>query len=508
MKKITSVFCLLFIYYFGMAQNQPPVLSNVEMSATGSVLTITFDLADNEQDESMVQLYVRKKGQLEAVDATNATGDVFKKVAVGVNKNITWNFTNKINATDDYVIKIVADDLQTVDIQSIVDGVDSMNLLNDLTFVEGDRNRTTGTSHLEEVRSLIKERFSSDGLSWETQSFSFGSYTGENYVATIPGTESGEVYILCAHYETVPNSPGADDNGSGVVGLLETARVLAPYNFKKTLKLIAFDLEEAGLLGSVDYVNNHIGEQTVSGVLDFEMIGYATEEENTQSFPFGFNVLYPDVYASVEADGFRGNFIANVGKVGQDDWELVFAQAAEDYVPDLKVVTFNAPANWLTVTPDLGRSDHAPFWVNNRPAVMLTGTANFRNKNYHMSTDTIGLLNFTFMANVVKASVATLAQAGEIQNSDWVEKELKLIVGITEAIPSLVKIFPNPAQDLLFLESNQIIISAKLFDATGRLVLSIEKPNNQLNIKGLPSGQYNLILRIGSRDVRKEVVIN
>ncbi len=504
MKNPFLLFAFLVSTLVSFSQNLPPEINNFNIVDNGDLsVTITYDLLDNEGEDCLVSLQVIDENGNSFLVQNNGEGDINTLVTVGNGKSITWNYNNDLDASGNYIFKLVADDLYEIDIQELVDQVDSTLLHTDLEFIQGIRHRDTGLDHLEEVRDMITSRMESFGYSPETQAFNYSNFTGENYIANDLGTESqDEVYILCGHYDTVFNSPGADDNGSAIAGMLEAMRLLSPYRFKKTVRFIAFDLEEPGLKGSIDYVTNGVpSSDEISGVLDFEMIGYFTEEPNSQSLPFGFNSLFPDAYAQVQTDEFRGNFIANVGKVDQNSWELAFQNAASTYVPNLKVVTIIAPSNWETITPDLGRSDHAPFWVADNPAVMLSGTANFRNQNYHTPNDTIETLNFTFMADVVKAAVATLAEEAEIQHSGIAVGSIDLMVNMVEenSIDD-IHFYPNPVQNTLNIESSIKIDKIELIATDGKVVLTINNPKNTIDISSIAKGIYTV--RVNSNKAR------
>lgn len=117
-----------------------------------------------------------------------------------------------------------------------------------------------------------------------------------------------------AHYDGVLNAPAADDNGSGVAGMLEALRILANYNFEHSLNFIGFDFEESGLIGSQRYVQNGIKSfEDIQGVLNFEMIGYYTDSVYTQTTPAGFDSLFPQAYQSLQLDSFRGNTLIACG---------------------------------------------------------------------------------------------------------------------------------------------------------------------------------------------------
>jgi len=165
--------------------------------------------------------------------------------------------------------------------------VASNRIMANLEFIEGIRHRTANEPHLEAVKDTIEQRFIAANLIANREDFLFGSYTGQNVVGHLEGANhSDTTYIIDGHFDTVSDSPGADDNGSAVAGMLEVARVLGPYQFKKSLRFIGFDLEEEGLLGAFNYTAEDIPDaETIKGVFNLEMIGYYTEEPNTQEFP-------------------------------------------------------------------------------------------------------------------------------------------------------------------------------------------------------------------------------
>ncbi len=508
----------LLISNLSVAQNQPPVLSNVQVQLSGNNnFTISFDLADAESDPITVSLRAGAYGAA-ALDynTSNATGDVGAGITPGTGKQVTWDFSQYAPvATNEFRLMLVADDLQPVDIQSMVNAVDSSRLITDLTFIEGVRHRTAGAAHLQAVKDFIWFQFLDRELESYQQQFVFGGYDAQNIIGKHPGTgTSGETYLLGGHFDTVADAPGADDNGSAVAGMLEAMRILSQYPTKKSIKFIGFDLEEANLIGSTRYVTNGIQPgETIAGMIDFEMIGYYTEAPNTQTLPAGFNLLFPAAYNAVASQDFKGNFITNVGKVGNSATLMQqFESISANYVPALRTVSVEAPSTWEQLTPDLGRSDHAPFWVANHPAIMLTDGANFRNPYYHTPNDKIETLNFTFMANVVKGAVATLAQLAEVQHADawWVDTDF--FSTTKESFDCGVKISPNPAHDLISIDWNGCksgIQRLTLLDAIGRTVLTANPSGSQhvLNVGKLASGIYFLKMETpaGSR-VEKVVV--
>lgn len=226
-----------------------------------------------------------------------------------------------------------------------------------------------------------------------------------NIVAEIRGTRRPESVVeLGAHYDTVPFSPGADDNGSGVAGVLAVARALSPDQCAKTIRFVFYTAEEGGMAGSLvharNIVDNH--QEHFEGVIVFESIGYAVDEPGTQRTPIRIPlVVWPPR---------TGNFIAVVGNRKSTFIGKRFEQSAESCEPDLNLYSLKRMGGSLK---DAARSDHASYWEYDLPALMLTDTANFRNPNYHQPSDGIDTLDFEFMTQVTRAAAATLFEWAE-----------------------------------------------------------------------------------------------
>ena len=195
--------------------------------------------------------------------------------------------------------------------------------------------------------------------------------------------------VVAAHYDIVPRSPGADDNASGIAAIIEMA-----YMLKETPQLncdvefVSYDLEENGLYGS-RYHAKKLKKQNVDVVCMFslDMVGYYSDEENSQEFPVGgMNSLY----------GTKGDGLAMIGRP-QDFRLIVSAQKAFQAATTLKIVPLPAPPGMDIL---LSRSDHAPFWWEGYPALFFSDTAEFRNKNYHKSTDTWDTLDYDRLTQV------------------------------------------------------------------------------------------------------------
>jgi Peptidase family M28/Secretion system C-terminal sorting domain len=505
-----TLLLLLLTSLLLQAQNQYPSISNLSLdfNQDSKVLSIQYDLFDAEGEDMEVRFLVsNNNGESFSIPTQNATGDVGSGITSGTGKSITWDATGLLPMTGGYQVKLVADDGFITDIQSIVDQVDSDLLWSTLQFIEGIRHRTANPTHLAAVKDTIEQRFLTANLQTARKDFLFGNYTGQNIIGIKTGnSHSDTTYIVDGHFDTVNDSPGADDNGSAVAGMLEVLRVLAPYRFDKTIKFIGFDLEEEGLKGSLDYTANNISStETIKGVFNLEMIGYYSDEPNSQDFPTGFELLYPDVQAELQADQFRGNFITNIGDQNSLALIAAFENAAALYVPDLKVISLAAPPGWPVLTPDFGRSDHAPFWLATIPALMLTDGSEFRNPNYHSPNDVVSTLDAAFMTNVVKATVAALAEEAGITHSTTATEAFEFVLSVAPQPSCHVKLSPVPVREELLVDlenCGQQEVDLQVVDVSGKVL--VEKKivagfsgSLSLNLEQLSAGVYWLKLMEG-----------
>lgn len=197
--------------------------------------------------------------------------------------------------------------------------------------------------------------------------------------------------IVGAHYDSLAETPGADDNASAVAALLELARWLGPRlrteeGWQARLQLAAYDQEENGLLGS-----NHHSRQVqgpLRGMISLEMLGYTDDRPGSQHIPERLAGLYPDV----------GNFIgvvANDASVGL----LETVTNGMKQIEGLPVECLAVPGDGELIA-ESRLSDHASFWDRRQPALMITDTSFFRNPHYHQSTDTADTLDYAFLARV------------------------------------------------------------------------------------------------------------
>jgi len=247
-------------------------------------------------------------------------------------------------------------------------------------------------------------------LGFDVEDHGYG--TGTNIVGTKTGTGSARrTVVISAHYDSVEGCAGADDNASGVAGALGVARALAAGTWDHDLVVACWDEEERGLIGSEAWVARAATDgMNVDSAVSLEMIAYRDDAPNTQELPSGFDLVFPDAYAEVEAREFRGDFITLIG----DSRSALMLLAYAEYAPtSLPVVSVEIPDSLLgsAAISDLRRSDHASFWDEEMPGLMVTDTANFRNDAYHCGAtdDTVARLDLAFAVDVTRATAAAAA---------------------------------------------------------------------------------------------------
>ena len=267
--------------------------------------------------------------------------------------------------------------------------------------VELDRARAYVTGLLEGYGWAVRPHaFDVDNDAGELQ---YGeTLHGVNLVATRESSSpvSRSKFVVGAHLDSRPDTPGADDNASAVAALLEIARLISQEQLASAeleLELVAFDLEENGMLGGREHAG--LAKETgvdLFGMVSLEMLGYCDSAPGSQQLPRSLVGLYPDT----------GDFIAIIGN--QNSTELIegFRQGAQR-VPGLPVETLQVPGNGELLQATR-LSDHSPFWDAGFAALMITDTSFLRNPHYHQETDTPETLDFDFLHRVSESCLTAV----------------------------------------------------------------------------------------------------
>lgn len=300
-------------------------------------------------------------------------------------------------------------------VQAVVDGISQMHYQTYQLDVEnmglglyggagydmGYRNRDgwegPGSLGNQEARLYLQDAFAAMGLSVSVQ----GSYL--NVVGELTGTTTPEnIYIIGGHYDHLEGDrPGGDDNASGTAGVLEAARVLSRYRFESTIRFIAFNAEEDGLVGSKDYVDNHVipGGENIVGMINMDMILRPGSDVDPHTV----------IDAELEAQSKHQPSVA---------WAQAYQQAAADHVPSLIVND--------TIVDCESTTDNDSFLNEGYPAFLVIENSlpDFwdANEHYHTFEDASDRLgndpgspsgvtyDYAFATDVTRAVVALIAQ--------------------------------------------------------------------------------------------------
>jgi hypothetical protein len=285
--------------------------------------------------------------------------------------------------------------------------VDEQRYLADLEFIA--EPRSPGSPHWQATQDLCAVRLTD--LGYQVERHDFGS--GVNVVGTLPGAGAVSSVIISAHYDHIAGCPGADDNASGVAGVLEAARVLSSTTLDGAVVVACWDREESGLLGSRAYATRAAQQgELITVAFALDMIGYWNAYPGSQRVPEGLDVLFPVQVDQIRANDLRGDYIAAVTDEAARGPAARFEEHA--LAAGLPALVLEVPEALKTaaITADLRRSDHAPFWEQDLPAIFVTDTAEYRNPHYHclQGPDVVSDLDVQFAAQVVQATVGATAE--------------------------------------------------------------------------------------------------
>jgi hypothetical protein len=268
-----------------------------------------------------------------------------------------------------------------INIISMIEAMDESLILSYLENLTDFGPRVTGTTECHDAGDYIYNEFESMGLEVRYHNWSYGGYTDRNVEATLHGINesSDEIFIVCAHYDSVPGSPGADDDGSGTVITLAAAYIMKDYAFNFTIRFVTFSGEEQGLLGSHVYAEEaYTNGDNIIGVLNADMIGFAITKSHGENVKVYYN--------------------------SASEWLV-------DFTEDISI-QYDEYIN-LNVIPSgySWGSDHYSFWEAGYDAIFYHEYE--FNHYYHSPEDIIDNMNLTYDAKCSKLIIATLAELAE-----------------------------------------------------------------------------------------------
>jgi Zn-dependent M28 family amino/carboxypeptidase len=245
---------------------------------------------------------------------------------------------------------------------------------------------------LNKTADYIKTIFNQYSDHVSIQEYSVNGQVYKNVICSF-GTENEKRIVVGAHYDVCDNQEGADDNASGVVGLLELSRLLKDQKLKHRIDLVAYSLEEPPYFRT-EYMGSYIHAKSLAdsnanvyGMISLEMIGYFKDEKRSQSYPVGLLSLFY---------GNRGNYITLVKKFGAGPFARRFGRKYKA-AGNIRTKKFTGPP----ALAGIDFSDHLNYWKFGFSALMVTDTSFFRNKNYHTAGDTMETLDLGRMAKVI-----------------------------------------------------------------------------------------------------------
>ncbi|QHL87773.1 M28 family peptidase [Nibribacter ruber] len=280
------------------------------------------------------------------------------------------------------------------------DTIQIKNHLTTITKTPKPRNYQN-VDQLNQTANYLISVFSQYTPSVSVQEYTVDGQVYKNVIASF-GMEHTKRIIVGAHYDVCGNQEGADDNATGVVGLLELARLLKGQQLNHRIDLVAYTLEEPPYFRT-EHMGSYVHAKSLAetkadvfGMVSLEMIGYFKEEKKSQTYPVGILSWFY---------GNRGNYITLVNKFGAGAFAKSFSREFKAS-NQIKTKKFTGPP----ALPGIDFSDHLNYWQFGYSALMLTDTSFYRNKNYHEPTDTLETLDLPKMALVLDGVYQALRQ--------------------------------------------------------------------------------------------------
>ncbi|WP_080779116.1 M28 family peptidase [Chryseobacterium phocaeense] len=361
--------------------------------------------------------------------------------------------------------------------QTRADKVSQTNITTILQEFAGLGIKTTGSAENTNALNWLKAKYQSYGYTASQiteDSFNYSNTSSKNLIITKTGTVYPNTYvIICGHYDTV-NGPGVSDNGSGTSILLEAARILKDVPTEYSIKFIHFSGEEQGLLGSSHYVNNVVFQNNVRQlnlkvVFNIDQVGGQLGNTNN------------NIKCESDQSGQSGNNAASLAMTQQ------LATCTTLYSP-LQTTMSNA-----------FNSDYMPF--EGKGDIITGFYETQRSHNEHTPNDTFANVDPVYVFNVGKATIGALQHfavaTGTLATDDIQSGNLET-----------VKIYPNPAQNVLHIElpKNDKNFKVEVTDMNGRLLLNAEN-ENKLNTSGLANGVYMVTVKSDKHNVTRKIII-
>jgi hypothetical protein len=285
------------------------------------------------------------------------------------------------------ISSISINEIESIKTQNIKSGFNSQDIIEMIKKVNESKLRLyiqkiqdfgphpTGSTAIEKLKTYLFNEFSKMSVNVSYHSWNYEDNYGDNIIATLSGKESSNHIIICAHYDSVDISPGADDDGSGIAAVLMIASILCNYSFNSTIKFILFSGEEQGCLGSLVYATEAKQKKTnIIGVLALDKIGYAKTTEQ------GLIIRHHADPAS--------SWMIDVTEI-----------LSKEYKNEIKLKVLRLPYDTS--------SDHKSFIKQGYTGSNFVESS--LNPYYHTSEDTLEHMNITYLTKVCRLATCTIA---------------------------------------------------------------------------------------------------
>lgn len=290
-----------------------------------------------------------------------------------------------------FTISTISNDIHENSSLSLIDLMSQVNtsrMQNWIQDIQDFGPHPTGSLELDALKGYLLSELAAMNVTVSLHPWELNNKSGENIIVTQQGIEWEDITIVCAHYDSIGISPGADDDGSGVASVLMLADILRGYNFSGTIKYILFSGEEQGLLGSKEYVKEVIAQNdTIVGVLALDKIGYAET-------------------------AFDGSIVRHHADP-KSEWMIRMSHSiASEHYDEIGLEVVGLPFDVS--------SDHKAFV--DQGFVGSNFVENYLNPQYHTSEDLLEYMNMSYLTKICKLSLGVVVSLAEfnpqLDNSD------------------------------------------------------------------------------------------
>ena len=370
------------------------------------------------------------------------------------------------------------------EIRALIDSVSIDSIEAYITHLCSYHNRRFDSRHIYDVQDWLVayyERLNVDTVmlhDFKVDKPDYPEETADNVIAVQWGTKTPDEYVICgAHYDSwngdgadpdTIRSPGADDNASGVAGILETARILSRYTFDRTIIYANWCAEEIGLVGSAAYARD-MAEQRMDivGYFNLDMTGYLEE---------GTDIHVHLMYTT--QDSLIANYVFNFSHV---------------YFPEMPI-----RQQWLA----WGDSDYSSFNRNGYPAVHPFEDVHASSPFIHTRQDVLGVSvnNLEQCKRFTELNLGTVATLAGLNHD-----------GIAETNETRVALYPNPAKDQVNILADDGLLHVATYNVMGQQIQAVRLNGENtftLNTSGFRSGVYIIKVTTSSGVVTKRLLVD